>query len=141
MKPGAAGSYCVQAAIAAVHDEATRVEGTDWPQIVALYQVLMRMSDNPMVALNHAVAVAMVQGPKQGLALVDAIERDARVRGHYRIDAVRAHLLERAGEVASALPYYEVAAEKTASLPERAYLRLKVARLRESLAGSGRHRS
>jgi predicted RNA polymerase sigma factor len=130
MKRGPTGWYLLQAAIAAVHDEAERVEDTDWPQIVALYEVLMRMSDNPMVALNHAVATAMVDGPEGGLVLVDAIGRDARVRGHYRIDAVRAHLLERAGDLAAALPYYEAAAQKTASLPERDYLWLKVARLR-----------
>ena len=131
--PGA-GGYLLQAAIAAVHDEAARVEDTDWPQIVALYGVLMQMSDNPLVALSRAVAVAMVEGPDRGLALVEAIERDARVRGHYRIDAVRAHLMERAGRAAAAIPHYEAAAQKTASLPERDYLLLKAARLRESAA-------
>lgn len=131
-----AGFYLLQAAIAAVHDEAACAEDTDWQQIVALYGVLMQISDNPLVALNRAVAVAMVEGPERGLALVDAIERDARVRGHYRIDAVRAHLLERAGRIAVAVPYYEAAAQKTASLPERDYLRLKAARLREAASRS-----
>jgi RNA polymerase sigma factor (sigma-70 family) len=132
MTGGAVGSYLLQAAIAAVHDEAASVEDTDWPQIVALYSVLMRMSDNPMVALNHAVAVAMTRGPNEGLALLEKLDRDPRIRDHYRLDAVRAHLLERSGAIAAALPYYEAAAEKTASLPERTYLLLKMARLRAS---------
>jgi RNA polymerase sigma factor (sigma-70 family) len=132
MTGGAVGSYLLQAAIAAVHDEAASVGDTDWPQIVALYCVLMRMSDNPMVALNHAVAVAMTRGPNEGLALLEKLDRDPRIRDHYRLDAVRAHLLERSGAIAAALPYYEAAAEKTASFPERTYLLLKMARLRAS---------
>ncbi len=130
MGRGHAGSYLLQAAIAAVHDEAARAEETDWPQIVALYGVLMRMSANPMIALNHAVAVAMAQGPNEGLALLDELDQDPRLLDHYRKDAVRAHLLERAGKTSEALPYYERAAEKTASTPERNYLLLKIARLR-----------
>jgi predicted RNA polymerase sigma factor len=132
MTRGSVGSYLLQAAIAAVHDEATRAEDTDWPQIVALYTVLMRMADNPMVALNHAVAVTMARGPADGLALLEKLDRDPRIKDHYRLDAVRAHLLERAGKVAAALPYYAAAAEKTASIPERNYLLLKIARLRAS---------
>lgn len=132
MTRGAVGSYILQAAIAAVHDEATRIEDTDWPQIVALYGVLMQLADNPMVALNHAVAVAMAQGPARGLALLDDLDRDPRIKDHYRLDAVRAHLLERSGMVTAALPYYAAAAEKTASAPERDYLLLKIARLRAS---------
>jgi len=130
MTRGPVGSYLLQAAIAAVHDEAARAEDTDWPQIVALYRALMRMSDNPIVALNHAVAVAMAEGPSAGLALLEKLDRDPRIKDHYRLDAVRAHLLERSGAITSALPYYELAAEKTASLPERNYLLLKIARLR-----------
>jgi RNA polymerase sigma factor (sigma-70 family) len=132
MTRGAVGSYLLQAAIAAVHDEAARAEDTDWQEIVALYSVLMRLGDNPMVALNHAVAVAMARGPTEGLALLEKLDRDPRIRGHYRLDAVRAHLLERSGKVAAALPCYEAAAEKTASIPERNYLLLKLARLRAS---------
>jgi RNA polymerase sigma factor (sigma-70 family) len=132
MTRGAVGSYLLQAAIAAVHDEAERAEDTDWLQIVALYSVLMRMSDNPMVALSHAVAVAMARGPAEGLALLEKLERDPRIKDHYRLDAVRAHLLERSGKIAAALPYYAAAAEKTASIPERDYLLLKIARLRAS---------
>jgi RNA polymerase sigma factor (sigma-70 family) len=130
MKRGPVGSYLLQAAIAAVHDEAARVEDTDWPQIVALYTVLMRMSDNPIVALNHAVAVTMARGPAEGLALLEKLDRDPRIKDHYRLDAVRAHILERSGKVAAALPYYAAAAGKTASIPERNYLLLKIARLR-----------
>jgi RNA polymerase sigma factor (sigma-70 family) len=132
MTRGPAGSYLLQAAIAAVHDEAARAEDTDWPHIVALYGVLMQMSDNPIVALNHAVAVAMAEGPGTGLALLEKLDRDPRVKDHYRLDAVRAHLLERSGQITSALPYYEAAAEKTTSIPERNYLLLKIARLRAS---------
>ncbi len=130
MTRGAVGSYLLQAAIAALHDEAARAEDTDWPQIVALYRVLMRMSDNPMVAMNHAVAVAMAEGPERGLAVLEKLDRDPRIKDHYRLDAVRAHLLERAGQVTAALRYYEAAAGKTASIPEHDYLRLKIARLR-----------
>lgn len=130
MARGAVGSYLLQAAIAAVHDEAARAADTDWSQIVALYSVLMRMSDNPMIALNHAVAVAMARGTTEGLTLLEQLDRDPRIKGHYRLDAVRAHLLERSGKVAAALPYYEIAAQKTASIPERNYLLLKIGRLR-----------
>jgi RNA polymerase sigma factor (sigma-70 family) len=130
MTRAAVGSYLLQAATAALHDEAARAEDTDWPQIVALYSVLMRMSDNPMVALNHAVAVAMARGPAEGLALLEKLDRDPRIKDHYRLDAVRAHLLERSGKITNALTYYQAAAEKTASIPERNYLLLKIARLR-----------
>jgi predicted RNA polymerase sigma factor len=130
MSRGVVGSYVLQAAIAAVHDEAASTEATDWPQIVALYGALMHMSDNPMVALNHAVAVAMVQGPSEGLALLATLDRDPRIQDHYRLDAVRAHLLERSGQVTAALRCYEAAVEKTASIPERDYLLTKIGRLR-----------
>jgi len=130
MTRGTAGSYLLQAAIAAVHDEAQRAEDTDWPQIVELYAMLGRISDNPMVALNHAVAVAMARGPSEGLSLLQKLDHDPRIQSHYRLDAVRAHLLERAGNVTAALPYYQAAAEKTASIPERNYLLLKLARLK-----------
>jgi RNA polymerase sigma factor (sigma-70 family) len=128
-REGRPGSYLVQAAIAAVHDEAARVEDTDWPQIVALYDVLLGMSDNPMVALSRAVAVAMTEGPARGLALLEQLDRDPRIKDHYRLDAVRAHLLERSGKPDAALPYYRAAANKTANLPERNYLLLKIARI------------
>ncbi|HVK01200.1 MAG TPA: DUF6596 domain-containing protein [Gemmatimonadales bacterium] len=129
---GPAGWYAIQAAVAAVHDEAPSAEQTDWPQILALYDALKGVSDNPMVALNHAVAAAMVHGPAAGLELLDGLDRDRRLAGHYRLDAVRGHLLERAGNRAGALAHYRAAAEGTASLPERNYLLTKAARLAAS---------
>lgn len=126
---GAVGPYQLQAAIAAVHDEAARAADTDWPQILALYSVLARMSDNPMVALNRAIAAAMVHGPAVGLDLLDALDADGRLGGHYRLDAVRAHLLERAGDHERAILHYRAAAARTASQPERDYLRIKAAGL------------
>jgi predicted RNA polymerase sigma factor len=126
---GPAGPYQIQAAIAAVHDEAARAEDTDWPQILALYEVLEQMADNPMVALNRAIAAAMVHGPAVGLEQLAALDNDARLRGHYRLDAVRAHLLERAGDHARAIAHYRAAAERTASIPERDSLLTKAAHL------------
>jgi predicted RNA polymerase sigma factor len=124
---GSVGSYQLQAAIAALHDEAARAEDTDWPQILALYGLLKRMSDNPMVALNHAIAAAMVHGPRAGLDLLDAL--DGPLAGHHRLDAVRAHLLERAGDRQGAIAHYRTAAARTASAPERNYLTTQAARL------------
>jgi RNA polymerase sigma factor (sigma-70 family) len=126
---GALGPYQLQAAIAAVHDEAARAEDTDWPQILALYDLLKRMSDNPMVTLNRAIAAAMVHGPTKGLELLDALKEDARVAEHHRLDAVRAHLLELAGDLEAAVRHYRAAASKTANLPERNYLLTQAARL------------
>jgi RNA polymerase sigma factor (sigma-70 family) len=130
---GSIGAYQLQAAVAAVHDEAARVEDTDWPQIVALYGLLKRMSDNPMVTLNHAIAVAMVNGAPAGLELLKALDADERVAGHYRLDAVRAHLLEMAGDHEAAIAHYQAAAGRTASIPERNYLTTQAARLTQSL--------
>jgi RNA polymerase sigma factor (sigma-70 family) len=130
---GSVGPYQLQAAIAAVHDEAARAEDTDWPQILALYDLLRRMSGNPMVALNHAVAAAMVQGPTKGLELLDALQADARLADHHRLDAVRAHLLELTGDHKGAAKHYRAAAGKTGSLPERAYLLTQAARLSSEL--------
>jgi len=129
LSKGSVGAYQLQAAIAAVHDEAARVEDTDWPQILALYSVLKRMSDNPMVTLSHAIAAAMVYGPATGLSRLEALDSDPRMQGHYRLDAVRAHLYERAGDPDRALAHYRCAAERTMSLPERDYLLLKASRL------------
>jgi RNA polymerase sigma factor (sigma-70 family) len=128
---GAVGPYQLQAAIASLHDEATSTETTDWPQIRLLYGVLLHLNDHPMVALNHAIAVAMVEGAEAGLAQLQTL--DARLGGHYRLDATRAHLLERAGRRDEAIAAFERAAAKTASLPEREYLRVKAARLRHPL--------
>jgi RNA polymerase sigma factor (sigma-70 family) len=126
---GAVGPYQLQAAIAAVHDEAARVEDTDWPQILALYGLLRRMSDNPMVALNHAIAAGMVHGPAAALELLNALDADPRMRGHYRLDAVRGHLYEMSGDAERAIAHYRAAAERTASAPERDYLIAKASRL------------
>ena len=128
LSSGSIGAYQLQAAIAALHDEAARAEDTDWPQILVLYSLLRRMSDNPIVALNHAVALAMVHGPQAGLELLASLDADARIAGHYRLDAVRAHLYEMAGDGARAIDCYRAAAERTTSLPERNYLATKAAR-------------
>ncbi len=135
LKKGSVGSYTLQAAIAAVHDEAPRAEDTDWPQILALYELLKRMSDNPMVLLNHAVAAAMVHGPAHGLDLLNALDKDPRIADHHRLDAVRAHLHELAGDPAAAIAHYRAAAQKTASIPERNYLLTQAARLAETGRG------
>jgi RNA polymerase sigma factor (sigma-70 family) len=129
---GSIGEYQLQAAIAAVHDEAARAEDTDWPQILALYGVLMRLSDNPMLTLNHAIATAMVHGPEAGLELLKALDADPRMAGHHRLDAVRAHLLERAGHPEAAIEHYRKAAGRTTSLPERNYLMTQAARLSDA---------
>ncbi len=126
---GSVGPYQLQAAIAAVHDEAARADDTDWQQILALYDLLRRMSDNPMVKLNHAIAAAMVHGPAKGLELLDALNADPRVADHHRLDAVRGHLLELAGNREDAVSHYRTAAAKTANLPERNYLLAQAARL------------
>jgi RNA polymerase sigma factor (sigma-70 family) len=126
---GEVGAYQLQAAIAAVHDEAPSAAETDWPQILALYGVLQGLADNPMVALNHAVALAMVHGPAAGLARLAALAADPRLAEHHRLDAVRAHLLERAGDVDGAIAGYRRAAARTASVPEQEYLLAKAARL------------
>lgn len=123
------GPYQIQAAIAALHDEAPSFEDTDWPQILALYESLRAIADNPMVALNQAVASAMVHGPAAGLRQLEALDRDPRIAGHYRIDAVRGHLFEMAGDSARARAHYLAAAERTASFPERHYLTARAARL------------
>ncbi|AKU92557.1 RNA polymerase sigma factor [Vulgatibacter incomptus] len=132
---GSIGPYQLQAAIAAVHDEAATAEETDWPQILALYGLLIQMSDNPMVALNHAVALAMVHGPVAGLARLDELAGDRRISEHFRVDAVRAHLLERKGDREAAIAHYRRAAARTTSLTERSYLLMQAARLEESDPG------
>jgi RNA polymerase sigma factor (sigma-70 family) len=136
LSKGSIGTYQLQAAIAAVHDEAPRAEETDWPQILALYSLLKRMSDNPVVMLNHAIAIAMVQGPSKGLELLKELDADGRLAGHHRLDAVRAHLLEMAGDHQAAIVHYQLAAGRTASEPERNYLMTQAAQLRESSTNS-----
>ncbi|WP_437964159.1 sigma-70 family RNA polymerase sigma factor [Sorangium sp. So ce260] len=129
---GAIGVYPLQAAIAAVHDEAARAEDTDWPQILALYDILMGMSDNPMVALSRAIAAAMVRGPEAGLELLSSLDADPRLAGHHRLDAARAHLLERAGDHEAAIAHYGRAAGRTTNIPEQNYLLSQAARLRDA---------
>jgi len=123
------GPYQLQAAIAAVHAEAETAEDTDWPQILALYRLLERLSPNPMVTLNHAVAVAMVHGPRAGLELLETLDGDDRVAGHHRLEAVRAHLHELAGDRSAARAGYRLAAQRTTSQPEQRYLEARAARL------------
>ncbi|MEO3776695.1 sigma-70 family RNA polymerase sigma factor [Micromonospora sp. B11E3] len=123
------GPYQLQAAIAAVHAEAPSAAETDWRQIVALYRLLGRIAPNPMVTLNQAAAVAMVDGPRAGLALLAPLDDDERTAGHHRLAAVRAHLLELAGEPGAAREAYLAAARATTSLPERRYLEVRAARL------------
>jgi RNA polymerase sigma factor (sigma-70 family) len=126
------GPYQVQAAIAAVHAEAAQAEDTDWPQIVALYELAETLDPNPIVTLNHAVAVAMADGPRAGLALLAPLEAGSRLSGHHRLHAVRAHLLEMAGDRDAALAGYEMAARLTTSVPEQNYLQDRAARLRNA---------
>jgi RNA polymerase sigma factor (sigma-70 family) len=128
---GPIGPYQLQAAIAAIHDEAATAEQTDWPQIVALYELVLRLGDNPMVALNHAVAVAMVDGASAGLALLAAPAVDDRLKDDHRLYAVRGHLLERAGDMAGAYESYQAAAARTNSLPQQRYLYTRAALLQQ----------
>jgi predicted RNA polymerase sigma factor len=121
------GPYQLQAAIAAVHGDAARAKDTDWPQILALYDLLLALSPGPMVALNRVVAVAMVHGPAAGLAELDGVD----LAEHHRVDAVRAHLLERAGDPVGASAAYRRAARGTSSLPERHYLECRARLARE----------
>lgn len=125
------GPYPIQAAIAALHDEAARPEDTDWLQILALYDVLRQRFDEPMVALSHAIATAMVHGPRAGLELLCALDGDPRLAQGHRLDAARAHLLERAGDLPAAIDHYRRAAARTASAPERDYLIARAVRLGE----------
>jgi predicted RNA polymerase sigma factor len=124
---GAVGEYQLQAAIAALHDRAAHADETDWRQILALYGLLEQMTGNPVVTLNRAVAAAMAEGPSAGLAVLDTLGES--LNGHYRLHAVRAHLLELAGDTAAALDDYRAAAAGTTNLPERHYLTRRAAGL------------
>jgi predicted RNA polymerase sigma factor len=123
----AIGEYQLQAAVAAIHDEAETSEQTDWPQILALYSLLERMTGNPMVTLNRAIAIAMVDSPAAGLAALAGL--DTRLAGNHRLDAVRAHLMEMDGEVEGAIAHYLLAAGRTTSLAESNYLTARAAHL------------
>lgn len=131
LRSGPPGPYTLQAAIAAVHDEASHAEATDWPQILALYEVLQGLADNPMVNLSHAVAYGMVHGPQAGLEKVEALAKDKRLAGSHRLDAVRGHFFERSGDTAAAVRHYLQAARATTSIPERDYLVAQAARLEQ----------
>ena len=137
---GAGGLLAAALAIAAVHAEATRAEDTDWPQILALYERLERISPNPMVTLNRSVAVAMVRGPRAALDLLRTLDADEHIAEHHRLHAVRAQLLDLAGDRAAAREGYQAAARRTTSLPEQRYLEAQAARLideRESTSSDG----
>jgi RNA polymerase sigma factor (sigma-70 family) len=129
LRHGPPGPYQLQAAIAAVHDEAPSAAGTDWPQIVALYELLRQASDNPVTALNHAVAVAMCRGPDAGLDLLEPLTSDQRITGGHRFHSVRAHLLEMAGDRTGARDSYRKAARLAGSLPHQRYLNAQATRL------------
>jgi predicted RNA polymerase sigma factor len=129
---GRVGEYQVQAAIAAIHDRAARAADTDWSQILALYGLLERMTGNPVVTLNRAVAAGMAAGPAAGLAILDGM--DGTLVGSHRYEAVRAHLLEMSGDTDGAIEHYRAAARLTTNLPEQRYLTTRAARLR---AGGG----
>jgi predicted RNA polymerase sigma factor len=124
---GAVGEYQLQAAIAAVHAQAASAQETDWREILGLYTLLERVTGNPLVSLNRAIAVAMLDGPRAGLALLDELEQP--LAGHHRLHAVRAHLLEQVSDNAAAIAEYRTAAERTSSTPEQTYLLTQAARL------------
>jgi RNA polymerase sigma factor (sigma-70 family) len=126
---GRIGPYQLQAAIAAVHDEAAHIDDTDWPQILALYELLEQIAPNPMVTLNRAVAVAKVRGPAAGLDLLTTLASDSRMAHHHRLLATRAHLLELAGDDVAAAACYRDAARRATSVPERRHLSARAARL------------
>lgn len=129
---GTVGSYLLQAAIAAVHDNAARVEDTDWPRILGLYEMLEGLSKNPMVTLNRIVAAAMVHGPAVALEQLKQLDDDERLRDHFRLDAIRAHFHAMLGDRMRAVEHFHRAADRTASVPERDYLLRKAAELREN---------
>jgi predicted RNA polymerase sigma factor len=129
---GTTGQYQLQAAIAAIHDEAPTSGATDWPQIVALYELLMRISDNPIVAQNHIVAVAMARGPDAGLDLLAELATDQRIAMDHRLPAVRAHLLQMTDDRVAARDAYLAAARWAPNLAQQRYLNTRAARLTES---------
>ena len=129
---GAIGAYQLQAAVAALHDEADTAAKTDWPQILGLYGLMKQLSDNPVITLNHAIAMAMVHGPARGLELLQPLDADDRMVKNHRLNAVRGHLLEMAGDYFGAAAQYRLAASRTMSAPEQRYLLTQAARLSES---------
>jgi predicted RNA polymerase sigma factor len=132
LQQGLPGVYQLQAAIAAIHDEASGPEDTDWAEILLLYQLLDRIAPNPMATLNRALAVAMVQGPEAGLRLLATLDNDKRIATHHRLFAMRGHLFEMAGDLAAAKEAFETAARRCTSLPERTYLQQRARSARSS---------
>ncbi len=132
LSQGPPGPYQLQAAIAAVHDEAPSAAATDWPQILALYELLLQISDNPVTVLNYAVAVAMTRGPRAGLDLLAGLADDQRIVTGHRFHTVRAHLLEMAGDHPAARDSYLEAARRAGSLPHQRYLNAQATRLSET---------
>ncbi len=130
------GPYQLQAAIAAVHAEAATAADTDWPQVLELYDLLDALAPSPVVTLNRAVAVAMVDGPRAGLAGLDALADDRRLAEHHRLVSVRAHLQEMAGDTEAARVDFEDAARRTTSIPEQRYLQAQAERLRGNVENS-----
>ena len=141
LRQGPPGIYQVQAAIHALHCEARDVSNTDWPQILGLYQLLGKLDPNPMIALNGAIALAMVEGPESGLQMIRQLEDHSLMRKHHRLFTVRGHLYEMADQPEKAMQDFRSAARKTDSLPERDYLSLKVAQLGEGIQASGKMQS
>jgi RNA polymerase sigma factor (sigma-70 family) len=129
----ALGPYQLQAAIAATHADAATAEETDWAQVHALYLILERIAPNPMVTLNRAIALAEIEGPLAGLALLSALDSDERTARHHRLLSVRAHLLEKAGDTAGAYEHYRRAAKSTASIAEQRYLQARASRARAQI--------
>jgi predicted RNA polymerase sigma factor len=131
-RDGIAGPYLLQAAIAAVHDEAGSTDATDWQQILILYKLLEHEQGNPIVTLNRAVVEAMVHGPRAGLTVLDEIQHHAALRRSHRLFAVRAHLNERAGDPTAAFEDYSTAARLTLNTAEQRYLHVRAARVRRN---------
>ena len=133
LRLGRPGAYAIQAAIVALHAQAPRAEETDWPQIAALYDALLRVQPSPVVALNHAVAVAMVEGPLLGLALIDALDEAGELRDYHLLHAARADLLRRARRFDEAARAYRAAIERVANQAERLYLERRLREVEASL--------
>ena len=127
LRQGQVGEYQIQASIAEVHDQAARHSDTSWTELVSLYSLLERMTGNPMVRLNRAVAEAMANEPSAGLALLDGLEQD--LGDHHRLHSVRAHLLEMMGDTRAAIAEFKAAAARTANLREQEYLTTQAGRL------------
>lgn len=139
MRGSPLGPYQLQAAIASLHVEAPSSQDTDWPQIELLYRILCRIAPNPMATLNHAIAVAMTEGPDAGLTVLADLAADERMARHHRLAATRAHLLELAGYPAAAREDYLLAARRTTSLPEQRYLQGRAARLADADSAAPEH--